>query len=72
MKKTMHIDETLLAEARAAANAATDTDTVRLGLEALVRGAAYQRMRTFLGSEKKALPEAPKRVAKPAKVRRSA
>jgi len=51
MKKTMHIDGNLLAEARAASGAATDTDTVRLGLEALVRRAAYERLRALRGSE---------------------
>jgi Arc/MetJ family transcription regulator len=51
VKKTLHIDEKLLAEAREAANASTDTETVRLGLEALIRSAAYQRMRNLLGSE---------------------
>ena len=39
MKKTLHIDEKLLSEAKLASGAATDTDTVRLGLEALVRHA---------------------------------
>ncbi len=33
MKKTRHIDEQLLREAKSAAGAKTDTDTVRLGLE---------------------------------------
>jgi hypothetical protein len=51
MKKTLHIDEQLLKEARSACGAATDTDTVRLGLEALVRHAAYARLRTLRGSE---------------------
>ena len=51
MKKTLHIDEKLLAEARAASGAGTDTDTVRMGLEALVRHAAYQRLRALRGSE---------------------
>jgi Arc/MetJ family transcription regulator len=41
MKKTLHIDEELLAQARAASGTRTDTETVRLGLEALVRTAAY-------------------------------
>ena len=49
MKKTLHIDEALLAEAKAACGATTDTDTVRLGLEALVRRAASQRLRPFSG-----------------------
>jgi Arc/MetJ family transcription regulator len=51
MKKTLHIDDALLAQARAASGAATDTDTVRLGLEALVRHAAYERLRALRGSE---------------------
>ena len=38
MKKTLHIDEALLASAKSAVGAQTDTDTVRLGLEALVVG----------------------------------
>lgn len=52
MKKTLHIDEKTLAEAREACGASTDTETVRLGLEALVRHAAYQRLRGLRGSEK--------------------
>jgi hypothetical protein len=51
MKKTLHIDERLLRDARAASGAKTDTDTVRLGLEALVRRAAYERLRMLRGSE---------------------
>src|ERR1700741_2370004 len=39
MKKTLHIDEKLLSEAKLASGAATDPATVRLGLEALVRPA---------------------------------
>lgn len=51
MKKTLHVDDGLFLEAKAACGAATDTETVRLGLEALVRHAAYQRLRALLGSE---------------------
>jgi hypothetical protein len=51
MKKTLHIDERLLREAKSASGAKTDTDTVRLGLEALVRHAAYERLRALRGSE---------------------
>ena len=51
MKKTLHIDERLLRNARSACGATTDTDTVRLGLEALVRHAAYERLRALRGSE---------------------
>jgi Arc/MetJ family transcription regulator len=54
MKKTLHIDERLLQEARTASGARTDTETVRLGLEALVRHAAYERLRTLRGSEPRA------------------
>jgi hypothetical protein len=51
MKKTLHIDENLLKDAKIACGAATDTDTVRMGLEALVRHAAYERLRALRGSE---------------------
>jgi hypothetical protein len=54
MKKTLHIDQQLLKDARVAAGASTDTETVRLGLEALVRRAAYERLRTLRGSEPQA------------------
>jgi hypothetical protein len=54
MKKTLHIDERLLREARAASGARTDTDTVRLGLEALIRRGAYERLRALRGSEPRA------------------
>ncbi len=51
MKKTLHIDENLLRDAKSASRAKTDTDTVRLGLEALVRHGAYDRLRALRGSE---------------------
>jgi hypothetical protein len=51
MKKTLHIVAALLREARSASGAKTDTDAVRLGLEALVRHAAYERLRALRGSE---------------------
>jgi Bacterial antitoxin of type II TA system, VapB len=54
MKKTLHIDEQLLRDARSASGARTDTDTIRLGLEALVRHAAYERLRALRGSEPRA------------------
>ena len=54
MKKTMHIDDQLLREAKAASGTSTDTETVRRGLEALVRHAAYERLRTLRGSEPRA------------------
>jgi len=55
MKKTLHIDEHLLRDAKSAAGAKTDTETVRLGLEALVRHGAYERLRALRGSEPQAL-----------------
>jgi hypothetical protein len=51
MKKTLHVDERLLRDAKAAAGAKTDTETVRLGLEALVRRGAYERIRALRGSD---------------------
>lgn len=51
MKKTLNLDDKLLKEAKQACGATTDTETIRLGLQALVRHAAYQRMRSFLGTE---------------------
>lgn len=60
MKKTLHIDEALLKEARAASGASTDTETVRLGLEALARQGAYERLRALRGSEPRA-SDAPRR-----------
>jgi Arc/MetJ family transcription regulator len=54
MKKTLNIDDRLLAEAKLASGASTDTDTIRLGLEAVVRHAAYQRLRALRGTEPQA------------------
>jgi len=51
MKKTLNIDADLLKEAKSACGGGTDTEAVRLGLEALVRRAAYQRLRALRGSE---------------------
>jgi Arc/MetJ family transcription regulator len=51
MKKTLNIDDELFKDAKEACGAATDTETVRLGLEALVRQAASERLRALLGSE---------------------
>ena len=70
MKKTLHIDETLLAAARKACGATTDTDTVRLGLEAILRRAAYERLHALRGSEPGA-KDTPRRREKPTR-RRSA
>ena len=49
--KNILIDDELLRKARSASGAKTDTETVRRGLEALIRQAAYQRLRGFRGSE---------------------
>ena len=54
MKKTLHIDDALLKEARSAARANTDTEVVRRGLEALVRQAAYDRLSALRGKEDRA------------------
>jgi hypothetical protein len=51
MKKTLNIDEVTLRDAKRACGAATDTETVRLGLEALIRHAAYERLRKLRGSD---------------------
>jgi Arc/MetJ family transcription regulator len=71
MKKTLHIDDQLLREARSAAGARTDTEAVRLGLEALVRRGAYERLRALRGSEPKAR-DTPRRRRRTASTRRSA
>ena len=66
MKKTLNIDAELLREARAACGASTDTDAVRMGLEALVQRAVNQRLRSYLGSEAgRPIIDAPRRREKP-------
>lgn len=71
MKKTLNIDEKLLREAKAACGASTDTETIRQGLQTLVRNAAYQQLRTVFGSEPDA-KDVPRRREKPARKRRVA
>jgi Arc/MetJ family transcription regulator len=71
MKKTLNIDDKLFEEAKAACGATTDTETVRLGLEALVRHAAYQRLRAFAGTEPDA-EDIPRRREPPATKRQTA
>jgi len=71
MKKTFNIDDELFKEAKAACGATTDTETVRLGLEALVRHAAYQRLRALLGTEPGAR-DVPRRRDRPSPKRRVA
>lgn len=65
MKKTLNIDGQLFEQAKAACGATTDTETVRLGLESLVRHAAYQRLRALLGTEPDA-QDVPRRRENPA------
>ena len=71
MKKTLNIDATLLKDAKGACGAATDTEAIRMGLEALVRHAAYERMRKLLGTEPDA-QDVPRRREKPSRRRRAA
>jgi hypothetical protein len=63
-KKTLNIDETLFEQAKTACGATTDTETVRLGLESLVRHGAYQRLRALLGTEPDA-QDVPRRRKEP-------
>ncbi len=55
LKKTLHLDSDLLKKAKEACGATTDTETIRRGLEALIRHASYQRLRSYLGTEPDAL-----------------
>jgi len=71
MKKTLNVDEELLRQAKAACHAASDTETVRQGLEALVRHAAYERLRALRGTEPHA-QDVPRRREKLARKRRVA
>lgn len=73
MKKTLNIDAKLLAEARDWSGAKTDTEAVRLGLEALVQRIAGQRLIALFGSEPDALDhETPRRRELPAATSRRA
>ena len=71
MKKTLNIDDKLFKQAKAACGASTDTETVRLGLESLIRHAAYQRLRALLGTEPLA-EDIPRRREKAKTKRRAA
>jgi Arc/MetJ family transcription regulator len=71
MKKTLNVDDELFKEAKLACRASTDTETVRLGLEALVRRAANDRLRALLGSEPHA-QDVPRRREKASAKRRMA
>jgi len=65
MRKTFNVDDKLLKEAKAACGATTDTQTVRLGFEALVRHAAYERLRALCGDEARTR-DVPRRRERPA------
>ncbi len=71
MKKTLNVDDRLFKEAKKACGASTDTETVRLGLEALVRHAAYERIRALRGTEKHPI-DVPRRREGPVPKRRVA
>jgi Arc/MetJ family transcription regulator len=71
MKKTFNVDDKLFKEAKTACGATTDTQTVRLGLEALVRRAAYERLRALRGAEPHA-NDVPRRREGPSPKRRVA
>jgi Arc/MetJ family transcription regulator len=49
MRTTLDIDEALLDEARAAAGATTKTETVEMGLRALLERAARRRLARLAG-----------------------
>jgi hypothetical protein len=70
VKKTFNLDDNLFQEAKAACGAGTDTETVRLGLEALVRHAAYERLRALRGSEPHA-QDVPRRRERPSAKRKA-
>jgi Arc/MetJ family transcription regulator len=69
MKKTLNIDDALFEQAKAACGATTDTETVRLGLEALVRYAASRRLSALIGSEPNARDVPRRREAPRAKTK---
>jgi Arc/MetJ family transcription regulator len=71
MKKTLNVDDKLIKEAKVACGATTDTETVRLGLESLVRRAAYERLRALRGAELHAR-DVPRRLERPSPRRRIA
>jgi Arc/MetJ family transcription regulator len=70
VKKTFNIDDELFREAKVACGATTDTETVRLGLQALVRHAAYERLRALRGAEPHAR-DVPRRRERPSAKRRA-
>ena len=71
MKKTFQVDGELMREAKEACGAATDSEAYRLGLEGLIRHAAYRQMAEMRGSEPTAR-DAPRRREPPTKKRKVA
>ena len=71
MKKTFNLDEKLRKEAKELVGAATYTETIRQGLEMLVRDAAYRRLRSYLGTESYS-PDVPRRRERPSRKRKVA
>ncbi len=69
MKKTFNVDAQLLRDARAACGASTDTETLRLGLKALVQQAAYRALAAYRGSETEVV-DVPRRREEPAPKRK--
>lgn len=67
IKKTLNLDDKLVQQAKVACGAKTDTETVRLGLEALVRQAAYERLRALRGTEPRAQDVPRRREGRPTK-----
>lgn len=65
MKKTLNIDDDLLRRAREASGAATDTETVRLGLKAMLQKAAYERLAVLKGTQPGASKDVPRRREPP-------
>jgi Bacterial antitoxin of type II TA system, VapB len=71
MKKTFNVDDKLLSQAKVACGASTDTETLRLGLESLVRHAAYQTLLSLRGSRPGAR-DVPRRREKPVRKKKAA
>jgi hypothetical protein len=65
MKKAFNVDDKLFQQTKAACGATTDTEAIRFGLEALVRHAANERLRTLRGAEPHARDVPRRRAARP-------
>ncbi len=70
VRKTFDVDAELLERAKRACGAATDAETIRLGLAALAGRDAYERLRSLLGTEPKA-KDVPRRRENPSTRKRS-